>query len=109
MNILEILQQWGIPAITGVVAWNKDRILTALNVKKQETDIAGSEADNMSKNLKIYQDMIDDMKVRFESQLQDIEADYKEELQKHKEFIQKCNRSLQYYQKNCKCLPNESI
>lgn len=103
MNILDILQQWGVPAVTGLLAWNKDRILTALNIKKQQTDIAGTEADNVGKNLKIYQEMIDDMKARFEGQLKMIESDYKQELERHKKFIQDCNTNLQWYKDNCKC------
>lgn len=103
MNLIEILQQYGIPLATGLIAWYKDTILIALNIKAKKTDIAGNEADNLSKNLKIYQDMIDDMKQRFELQLQAIEEDYKQEILKHKRFIEDCNKSLQWYKDNCKC------
>ena len=52
----------------------KDRILNALNIKKMKKEVDSSTSDVIEKNLKLYQEMIDDLDERHNKRIDTLEA-----------------------------------
>lgn len=58
------------PVITSIVVWFfTKRHFQAKDLKQKDVHIEGDQADVFSKNLKIYQDMLDDVEKRYEDKL----------------------------------------
>ena len=111
-NLIKI----AIPLIVAVITWlSKDRILHALNIKKEEKVIESSQLDNVQKALDLWQEMLNDVVQRNKAQVQELEAiierlkidfaelkdisDKKDLLIKEqRELIAKQSKSIKYYQ-----------
>jgi len=52
----------------------KERILTALNIKKEENNVAGGTLDNIQQSLDIWQEMLDDAVKRHKDQVAQLEG-----------------------------------
>lgn len=99
----------------------KDKIMLALNIKKENTQIDGLKTENFNKNLDLYQELIDDLDTRYKKRLTDIEdmfntqleslkseiqqlKDLNEELteinRKNKELIERLQKELKQYKNN---------
>lgn len=104
--------QYGLPLLVGVVTWfSKDRILLALNIKQQSTNIEGDALGNIQKQLDLWQEMLTDQNSRSKQQIADLQADFEnsvtklkvelselnEIIAKQKELIKKQSDSLRYY------------
>lgn len=70
------LIDYGIPAITGVVAWlSKDRILNVLNIKQKKTEVEDARIRTIQGNLDLYQEMLSDLDERYKRRLAELEAE----------------------------------
>jgi len=61
--------------ITGILAWNKDRIKSVFQRKKQDLEIEKSGLNTVQMNLDIYQEMIEDLSSKYKAQINDFKND----------------------------------
>lgn len=64
-----------IPLISALAVWfGKDKLLFALNIKKEEKTIENSQLENIQKALEVWQDMLDDVVKRHKLQVEELET-----------------------------------
>ena len=107
-------------AIAGIGGWYKEKIGTALGIKKKTKELDNQALDNVQKNLDIYQEMVDDIDTRYKQRIADIEesfqlsmkrlnedlltlqrlnAKFTKIIEEQKTIIAKQRKSLNYYEK----------
>jgi hypothetical protein len=111
---IELLKDLAIPAGAIITWFTKDKILNALNIKKEKNDATSGNLENVQKALDLWQDMLNDAVRRHKVQVEELESiinrlrqDY-DELTKilneqkpiisdQKELIIRQAKSLEYY------------
>jgi uncharacterized coiled-coil protein SlyX len=100
-----------IGTVSTIIALNKDYISSKLfkrqsilDINSSAEDLEGKQLSNVEHEIRIYRELLDDTKIRFETTIQELKNEI-EELNKlvkeQKIFIQKQSRSLDYYEKKC--------
>lgn len=106
-----ILENWDkIFMVLGPIAsFLLGKELKKLQVKKASAEVEESQLNNISSNFKVYQDLINDLEVRFKNRISDLELDLDKmktlnsELRKaisnQEKYIKKLQAKLEEYEK----------
>ena len=112
---METVKNVLLPTAGVIVTWlTKDRILNALNIKKEKQVVDNTQLENVQKALDVWQDMLDDAVKRHKTQTAELESiidkvkkdlkelqelsDKKDEIiYEQRELIEKQSRSIKYY------------
>lgn len=114
--------------ITGIIVWYRDKIATKLGWKRTSKEIDTITLDNVQKNIDLYQELLNDLDIRYKNRVKEIEESFQISLTKlrgdlndletlnekfeainkeQRTLIQKLQKQLKYYQDNCKCLAEQ--
>tara|TARA_R110000772_G_C12993644_1_gene407327 strand:- start:64 stop:444 length:381 start_codon:yes stop_codon:yes gene_type:complete len=108
--------------VSTILALNKEfisskifRIKSRLDISSSAEDVESKQLDNVEREIRIYRDLLDDTKKRFETTILDLKIEI-DELNKlvreQRLFIQKQSKSLDYFEKKCigrKCEVKEIV
>ncbi|WP_048331008.1 hypothetical protein [Bizionia psychrotolerans] len=74
-NWFEILKFLGFAA-GGITLWYKDVIAMKLGIKKGKKDLQGDSLNNLQKNMDLYQELLNDMDLRYKARISDISDEF---------------------------------
>lgn len=71
---IELIKSIAIPVGAAVTWIFKDRVLDALNIKKEKSNVEGGQLENVQKALDLWQEMLDDAVKRHKLQVGELEG-----------------------------------
>lgn len=92
MNIdFNDVKEYLIPTIVAGITWlSKDRILDALSIKEKKISVEDARMNTLQSNLDYYQDLVEDLSVKYKIRLDELEA----ELEKFKELNKRMSKII---------------
>lgn len=92
MDKMEIF--WKVlPYLSAVVVWFfKDKIVHALNIKKQKAEVDVSMITAHEKNIQLYQEMLDDIDARYKKRIVELENNFNENIAKLQSDLKQLER-----------------
>lgn len=100
--LVTILQYSPIGIISGIITWfASKRYFQKIELKKAETEAEGTVSDVLSRNIGIYQNMLDDLEKRYEERITKLDGEIKEIEGKYETIIANLKQRIAVLEEEC--------